>query len=67
MNENKLYTIDEISETLKVSRPTIYRLFRTGVLQWIWVGTHRRVTQEQLDEFLRNGVQDDQTKQIPLD
>ena len=55
MNETKLYTVDEVAEILKVSKPTVYRLFRTRALHWHWVGSHRRVSQKHLDEFFSAG------------
>jgi len=58
MVEMKLYTIDEVANILKISKATVYRLFRTGALNWHWVGSQRRVTQDHLDEFLKKGVDD---------
>jgi len=56
MIEIKLYTVDEVADLLKVGKTTVYRLFRCGLLRWNLVGSQRRITQEQLEDFLRQGV-----------
>lgn len=47
-----LLTVSDVVATLKVSRPTVYRLFASGELAWVQVGAHRRVAQTELDRFI---------------
>lgn len=47
-----LLTVSEVVALLKVSRPTVYRLFTAGELAWVQVGAHRRVTQTEIDRFI---------------
>lgn len=55
--ETKIYTVSEAAERLKVSKPTIYKLFNAGKLKYFVVGELRRVTEEQIEAFIReNGV-----------
>jgi excisionase family DNA binding protein len=52
MTEIKLYTITEVAKMLKVSNPTVYKLFREGRLVFCTIGGHRRVTEEQLADYI---------------
>jgi excisionase family DNA binding protein len=52
----KLYTISEVAEILKVSKPTVYRLFKDNRLEWCLVGSHRRVSQEQIDKYIQENI-----------
>jgi len=49
---DKLYTISELQEILKISRATIYRIFRTGKLKITKVHNSTRVKQSDLDAYL---------------
>lgn len=63
MQKSTIYTVSEAAERLKVSKPTLYKLFNSGKLEFFWVGGLRRVTEEQIENYIRengnqNGNQD---------
>lgn len=47
----QLLTVTEAAAALRISRPTIYRLFAAGDLRWVQVGAHRRVTAAEINRF----------------
>ena len=46
------YTVEQVAEKLQVGRDKIYFLLRTGQLRSIKIGKLRRITEEQLNEFI---------------
>lgn len=48
----KLMTIQEVMESLKVSRSTIYRLIDAGLLRRVKVGGASRITEESVMGYL---------------
>jgi len=50
---SKLYTESELCEMLGISRTTIYRLHKSGLLKAVRFGRSVRYTQEQIDDLLR--------------
>ncbi len=48
----KLYTVQEVSNILKVSKKTIYRMIKSGKLKAVKVGQWR-IKQEDLDKLLK--------------
>ncbi len=52
------YTLKETAETLGLSLPTVEGLVRKGEIQTIHIGSARRVTHRQLDEFLLRAERD---------
>ena len=52
MNNNRLWTINELMAFLKVSYPTVLALIKKDKLHAIKLGKQWRVTQKALDEFL---------------
>ncbi len=55
-NENKLYTITDITEMLSVKRPTVHEWIRSGKLKAVRIGKEYRITQEHYDEYLANNL-----------
>jgi len=57
MTENKLYTLQEVADYLKVSRQTIYNYVTKKKLRASKLAGQRdyRVTEEDLQDFLRQG------------
>ncbi|MDR2374661.1 MAG: helix-turn-helix domain-containing protein [Bifidobacteriaceae bacterium] len=49
-------TVSEVSETLRVSDMTIYRLIASGDLRALKVGRSYRIPAEALDEWLADGA-----------
>lgn len=50
-----VYTIPEVAALLKMGERTVKRHISTGQLQSTKLGRLRRITQEQVDEFVRRG------------
>jgi len=49
----KIYTVDEIAERLRVSRPTVLALLNRGELKGFRVGVQWRVLSEDFEAFLK--------------
>lgn len=49
-----IYTLDEVSEMLKVTKRTLYKYLSEGKLPASKVGREWRVTEEQIKEFMQN-------------
>jgi len=48
------YTVTEVAEMLKLSRKTVERYVREGIIPAVKFGNTYRVTKEKLYEFLAN-------------
>ena len=46
------YTVEQVAKMLHVGRDKVYHLLRTGQLRSIKIGKLRRITEEQLAEFI---------------
>jgi excisionase family DNA binding protein len=46
------YTVEQVAKMLQIGRDKVYQLLRTGQLRSIKIGKLRRITEEQLDEFV---------------
>lgn len=57
MADTKVYTIQEVTEILKVSRRTIYNYIKADQIKAAKIGNSWRITQRALDEFLENGTE----------
>lgn len=55
MTENKLYTLREVAEILRVSRQTIYNNIRNGKIKAAKIGKEYRITEEVLQDIIANG------------
>jgi excisionase family DNA binding protein len=53
--EIKVYTLQEVADVLKVSRQTIYNYLKAGKLKASKIGKEYRVTETQLQDFLKAG------------
>ena len=51
----KLYTLQEVANILRVSRQTIYNYVTAKRLRATKYGKEYRVTEEDLQEFIKNG------------
>lgn len=51
----KMYTLQEVADILRVSRQTIYNYIHNGRLICTKYGKEYRLTEKQLQEFLRKG------------
>lgn len=50
----ELRTVPEAARQLRVCRTTVYKLFSTGKLKPVHIGKSVRVTQTELDRFVRS-------------
>lgn len=55
MTVNKLYTLQEVANILRVSRQTLYNNIRKGKLQATKYGKEYRITEEQLQDLIKYG------------
>jgi excisionase family DNA binding protein len=46
------YTVEQVAKMLHVGRDKVYHLLRTGQLRSIKIGKLRRITEQQLAEFV---------------
>ena len=46
------YTVEQVAKMLHVGRNKVYELLRTGQLRSIKIGKLRRITEDQLAEFI---------------
>ncbi len=51
----KYYTVKEVAEMLRVHEQSVFRWLREGKLESDKIGTNHRITQEQLDKFIKKG------------
>lgn len=54
-----VYTLDELSELLKVTKRTLYNYVRSGKLEAVKVGREWRVTEDQLRNFLQRKTEEE--------
>ena len=47
-----LLTISDVATALRISRSSVYRLFDTGQLRWVKIGSTRRVSSGEIDRFI---------------
>lgn len=48
-----LLTVEEVAQTLRLSKMTVYRLLHNGDMTYSRVGRSFRITQEELERYLR--------------
>lgn len=48
----QLLTVADVVVALRISRSSVYRLFDSGKLPWIQIGSSRRVRPEDLEQFI---------------
>jgi excisionase family DNA binding protein len=48
----QLLTVADVVVALRISRSSVYRLFDSGELPWIQIGSSRRVRSEDLKQFI---------------
>jgi excisionase family DNA binding protein len=52
--EVRFATVTEVAEHMRVSRMTVYRMIKQGELPAIRIGTRYRVTEQDVDSYLRS-------------
>ena len=57
MNELKLYTIDEVTEILKISQRTLYVYIKNKSLKAVKVGKDWRVRKNDLQDLIDHGTE----------
>lgn len=54
---NKLLTVNEVANILRVSNMTVYRLVKSGQIPAIRVGKNYRIKESDVNEYLSRGTQ----------
>ena len=57
MKEIKLYTVEEVTEILKVTQRTLYNYIKRESLKAVKIGKYWRIKVEDLEDFIDNGGQ----------
>lgn len=63
MDRNSVYTVDDVASILKVSTKTVYTLVHEQQLKCIRVRGQIRITSEQLDDYIRGGINCERTNE----
>ncbi len=58
-NRDKIFTIRELSEYLKISTSTLYKLAQEGKIPGQKVGRHWRFRKKAIDSWLENKIEQD--------
>lgn len=61
---DELLFVDEVAQRLRVTRKTVYDWMRDGRLQYVVVGSRRRITQEALEAFIHAGNKENPEKKV---
>lgn len=56
IDKNKVYTLQEVSEILRISTTSLYKKIHSGQLDIKKIGKSYRIPGEQLEEMLKNGI-----------
>lgn len=56
MKDFDLFTVDEVTDILKVSRRTLYNYIKSGDLKAAKIGKYWRIRKEDLKEFIDKGI-----------
>ena len=64
MEELKVYTADEVMGILKVKRRTLYNYIKGGQLHGFKVGQNWRFTAEEVERFLKEGIEKNYTEKL---
>lgn len=54
---NKLLTVNEVANILRVSNMTVYRLVKSGQIPAIRVGKNYRIKESDVNDYLDRGTQ----------
>ncbi len=54
---NKLLTVNEVANILRVSNMTVYRLVKSGQIPAIRVGKNYRIKESDVNDYLSRGTQ----------
>lgn len=55
MEQERFYTINQVTELLGVHRTTVYDWMNAGRLAYVQVGERRRIPKSALDAFIKEG------------
>lgn len=50
--EKRIYTIEEVTEILKVSRTSVYKLANSGIFKTVRIGAQYRISKKSFDNWL---------------
>lgn len=58
----KVYTTEEIAETLQVTLRTVYNYIKDGRMKAVKIGKYWRITEQQLNDFLTAMTKEEEKK-----
>ena len=64
MADIRVYTLDEVSDIMKVTKRTLYSYIKSGTLRAVKMGKYWRVSEENLQSFISNGTPTVNAKKI---
>lgn len=56
MEAPKVYTVEEVMNIMHLTKRTVYSYLRSGKLKAVKIGKYWRISQENLEEFIKNGT-----------
>ncbi|OHE40973.1 MAG: hypothetical protein A2Y16_04955 [Tenericutes bacterium GWF2_57_13] len=56
MDAFTLYTVDEITEILHISKKTLYKFIKSGVIKAVKIGKYWRIKQSDFIELVEKGT-----------
>lgn len=54
---DQLLTVAQVSERLNISKPTLYKLLRSGQLASLKIGYARRIPEAELERFVADNLE----------
>ena len=56
MEAPKVYKVEEVMNIMHLTKRTVYSYLRSGKLKAVKIGKYWRISQENLEEFIKNGT-----------
>ena len=57
--DKRIYTVEEIQDTLGVSKTSAYNLVKSNVFHSVKIGDHYRISKKSFDKWLDGGNEDE--------
>ncbi len=57
--DERYYTIEQVAERFGVTRAAVYKWMKQGQLDFVVIGSHRRITDSAIKAFIKQGTPED--------